>query len=164
MKVKIENVDIIAFLGEIVNRNTVAYREDFDIDKDTIRDAAKSDVPEDRRLLWMSRSLGTWCFAEHKVLIRDSMYYNAWRYYIDDPKAGVKAYAVHITGEVDGIVRGDIYPLDYASYCNHLAEVAAAKDDEDLQYLMREEIKLRNHRAKSVTAEEYLKKLSKKRG
>ena len=60
---KFENVDVIASLEAIMKQNTAFYQSDFDIDKQILRKAAVSLIPEDKRLLWFSRPSGTCCFC-----------------------------------------------------------------------------------------------------
>jgi hypothetical protein len=55
---KFENVDVIASLEAIMKQNTAFYQSDFDIDKQILRKAAVSLIPEDKRLLWFSRPSG----------------------------------------------------------------------------------------------------------
>ena len=55
---KFENVDVLAALEQIMRQNTAFYQNDFEIDKEIIREAAASDKAEDKALLWMSRPSG----------------------------------------------------------------------------------------------------------
>ena len=45
---KFENVDVIASLEAIMKQNTAFYQSDFDIDKQILRKAAVSLIPEDK--------------------------------------------------------------------------------------------------------------------
>ena len=69
---KFENVDVIASLEAIMKQNTAFYQSDFDIDKQILRKAAVSLIPEDKRLLWFSRPSGTCCFRERDVFLKDT--------------------------------------------------------------------------------------------
>ena len=60
MGTKFEGVDILDFLGQVVELHTQHYKEDFDVDKELIQKVALSGEPEERRLLWMSRPCGTY--------------------------------------------------------------------------------------------------------
>lgn len=69
---KFENMDVIAALEVIMHQNTAYYQSDFAFDIKMLREAARSDQPEDKLLLWLSRPSGTFCFRERDVLLKDS--------------------------------------------------------------------------------------------
>ena len=71
---KFENVDVLAALEQLMWQNTAFYRNDFEIDKEMIRQAAASDRAEDKTLLWMSRPSGTYCFRERDVFLQDATF------------------------------------------------------------------------------------------
>ena len=52
---KFENMDVIAALEAIMHQNTAYYQSDFAYDIKMMREAARSDQPEDKLLLWLSR-------------------------------------------------------------------------------------------------------------
>ena len=52
---KFENMDLIAALEAIMHQNTAYYQSDFAYDIKMLREAARSDQPEDKLLLWLSR-------------------------------------------------------------------------------------------------------------
>ena len=52
---KFENVDVLASLQQIMQQNTAAFQNDFDIDKKILTQAAKSKNAEDKVYLWFSR-------------------------------------------------------------------------------------------------------------
>ena len=56
---KFENMDVIAALEAIMHQNTAYYQSDFAYDIKMLREAARSDQPEDKLLLWLSRPSGT---------------------------------------------------------------------------------------------------------
>ena len=60
---KFENMDVIAALEAIMHQNTAYYQSDFAYDIKMLREAARSDQPEDKLLLWLSRPSGTFCFG-----------------------------------------------------------------------------------------------------
>lgn len=95
---KFENVDVIASLEAIMKQNTAFYQSDFDIDKQILQKAAVSPVPEDRRLLWFSRPSGTCCFRERDVFLKDTRQHNTWRFYGEQTRDTILAYAVELTG------------------------------------------------------------------
>lgn len=122
--VKFIDVDIIACLEQIVQKNTVFYQSDFEIDKDIFKENAESDNSEDKHWLWMSRSQGTHCFRERDVFIKDTAEHNAWIYYEDSKSQHILSYAVEITGVYDGVIRGNIYSLNYKNHCQLVKQVA----------------------------------------
>lgn len=131
---KFENVDIIASLDAIMRQNTAFYQSDFEIDKEIIQKAATSPAAEDKRLLWLSRPSGTYCFRERDVFLKDTRQHNTWRFYGEQTRDNVLAYAVTITGIEDGKIKGDLYELDYPQHFKHVAEQGLPADTVTLHY------------------------------
>lgn len=121
---KFENVDVIAALGEIMRQNTAFYQSDFDIDKGIIQRAAASDQAVDKTLLWMSRPSGTYCFRERDVFLKGTRQHNTWRFYGEQTRDKILAYAVELTGIKDGTIRGNLYELDYQQHYRHVIDAA----------------------------------------
>ena len=105
--------DILNFLEKIVQRNTLAYKEDFDVDKEILWNSAQESSLEHRSFLWMSRPCGTWCVPERETYLQDSRAYKTWTFYADQPN-GIKAYRVVVDGVRDGKLAGKVIHLDYA--------------------------------------------------
>lgn len=120
MGTKFEGVDVLDFLGQVVELHTQHYKDDFDMDKELIPKLALSGEPEDRRLLWMSRPCGTYTLREREVYLEGSYANNVWRFYHEQTKDPVLAYALSIKDVQDGKVIGNIYPLDYPSHVERL--------------------------------------------
>ena len=116
---RFENVDVLAALEQLMRQNTAFYRNDFEIDKEIIRQAAASDRAEDKTLLWMSRPSGTYCFRERDVFLQDTRQHNTWRFYGEQTRDRILAYAVELTGKVGGKIRGNLYELDYPQHFRH---------------------------------------------
>lgn len=116
MGLKFEDMDILDSLGKIVELNTRHYKDDFDLDKELIPKLAVSGNPEDRRLLWMSRPCGTYTLRERETYLEGSYENNVWKFYHEQTKDTVLAYALVLKGVLDGKVAGEIYPLDYATH------------------------------------------------
>ena len=121
---KFENVDVLAALDEIMRQNTAFYQSDFDIDKGIIQRAAASDQAVDKTLLWMSRPSGTYCFRERDVFLKDTRQHNTWRFYGEQTRDKILAYAVELTGTKDGTIRGNLYELDYQQHFRHVIDTA----------------------------------------
>ena len=131
---KFENVDVLAALEQIMCQNTAFYQDDFEIDKEMIRKAAASDKAEDKTLLWMSRPSGTYCFRERDVFLKDTRQYNTWKFYGEQTRDHVLAYAVELTGKVGGKIRGTLYELDYQQHFRHVIAEAVKADNLILHY------------------------------
>ena len=96
---KFEDVDVFASLEAIMKQNTGFYQSDFDIDRQIIAEKAASPNKEDKTLLWLSRPSGTYCFRERDVFIKDTAPNNTWRFYKEQTRDLILAYAVELTGE-----------------------------------------------------------------
>ena len=112
---KFENVDVLASLQQIMQQNTAAFQNDFDIDKKILTQAAKSKNAENKVYLWFSRPNGTHCLRERDVFLRGTREHNTFRFYHEQTKERVLAYAVVLSGMESGKVKGSIYELDYAA-------------------------------------------------
>ena len=131
---RFENVDVLAALEQLMRQNTAFYRSDFEIDKEIIGRAAASDKAEDRTLLWMSRPSGTHCFRESDVYLQGTRQHNTWKFYGEQTRDRVLAYAVELTGKVRGVIRGNLYELDYPQHFRHVAAEAVQADNIILHY------------------------------
>ena len=131
---KFENVDVIASLEAIMKQNTAFYQSDFDIDKQILQKAAVSPVPEDKRLLWFSRPSGTCCFRERDVFLKDTRQHNTWRFYGEQTRDTILAYAVELTGTEQGKIKGNLYELDYLQHFREVIEKSIPADNYTLIY------------------------------
>ena len=131
---RFENVDVLAALEQLMRQNTAFYRNDFEIDKEIIGWAAASDKAEDKTLLWMSRPSGTYCFRESDVYLQGTPQHNTWKFYGEQTRDRVLAYAVELTGKVRGVIRGNLYELDYPQHFRHVAAEAVQADNIILHY------------------------------
>ena len=122
--VKFEGVDILDSLGQIMELHTQHYKEDFDMDKELIPKLAASADPEDKHLLWMSRPCGTYTLREWEVYLEGSHDNRVWRFYHEQTKDEILAYALRLDGIQDGKVTGDIYPLDYHAHVERMKLLA----------------------------------------
>lgn len=114
------DVNILSSLGEIVDRHLQHYKDDFDLDKDMIRKFSLSPDENDHYLIWMCRPLGTNCLREREVYLENTHENSVFRFYNEQTKDNVLAYALCLK-ETDGIiVKGDIYTLDYVKEAERL--------------------------------------------
>ena len=131
---KFENVDVIASLEAIMKQNTAFYQSDFEIDKRILREAASRPVAEEKRLLWFSRPSGTCCFRERDVFLKDTRQHNTWRFYGEQTRDKILAYAVELTGKENGIIKGNLYELDYPQHFREVVEKSLPADNYTLLY------------------------------
>lgn len=126
---KFENVDVLASLQQIMQQNTAAFQNDFDIDKKILTQAAKSKNAENKVYLWFSRPNGTHCLRERDVFLRGTREHNTFRFYHEQTKERVLAYAVVLSGMESGKVKGSIYELDYAAKAKLAIQTALRTDN-----------------------------------
>ena len=131
---KFENVDVLASLEAILKQNTGFYQSDFDIDKQIIAEKAASPSKEDKTLLWLSRPSGTYCFRERDVFISDTAPHNTWRYYKEQSRDSILAYAVELTGTEGGKIKGNLYELDYEKHYERVKDNTLAAGTVTLVY------------------------------
>ena len=105
--------NILAFLAQIVQKNTRAYPENFDLDAKKLWDSAQDPNMENRAFYWMSRPHGTWCVREREVFLDDTNANCIWTHYAAYPD-GILAYRIVVEGIRDGRLAGKVIPIDYA--------------------------------------------------
>jgi hypothetical protein len=122
---RFEDIDVLRFLEGIVARHVKHYRSDFALDEKLIRDLAKNGEREDRKLLWMARPAGTWCLRERDAYLQDSWAHNTWKFYGEQTKDRILAYALELKKVAKGgIVIGMVYELDYAAHIERMKALA----------------------------------------
>jgi len=131
---KFENVDVLSALQKIMQQNTAYFQNDFDIDKKILLRAAQSDNAEDKTYLWMSRPAGTHCLRERDVFIKDTREHNTFRFYAEQTRDKVLAYAVVLSGVENGAVMGSIYEMDYREQAKRVFEKALPVDTVILRF------------------------------
>lgn len=82
----------------------------------------------------MSRPSGTYCFRESDVYLQGTAQHNTWKFYGEQTRDRVLAYAVELTGKVRGVIRGNLYELDYPQHFRHVAAEAVQADNIILHY------------------------------
>ena len=117
-------MDVLAALEQIMRQHTAFYQNDFDIDKSSIHRDAASDQAVDKALLWMSRPSGTYCFRERDVFLKGTRQHNTWKFYGEQTRDKILAYAVELTGTQGGTIRGNLYELDYQQHFRHVVEAS----------------------------------------
>jgi sporulation protein YlmC with PRC-barrel domain len=129
---KFENVDIIAALAAVVERNTKHYKTDFEYDKEMFVSAAESKESGDKTMLWLSRESGTQCVQEREAFISGSEGYFSWTYY--QGRRNIAAFAVEIAYIEDGKPVGTLYELDFDRHAERVNRVALPITDVRLTF------------------------------
>lgn len=125
MKNLFRNCDVFAVLQVIVGQHVKNYQSDFEIDKNILTEASKSDDPHDSRFLWLARPNGTHCLTEADVYVRDTYPYNAWIFYGEQTRDPITAYAIELQEpRLDGTVIGNLYELDYNDHYRRVQKYA----------------------------------------
>lgn len=129
---KFNNCDVLAVLNEIMRHHTQSYQEDFNIDKEILLEAAEEPSTKNRRYLWMCRRHGTHCLKESEVYLKDTIENNTWRFYDEQTRDKVLAYAIEIDGIENGVIIGDVYELDYHKCVEQVRKTAVGVADVEL--------------------------------
>lgn len=132
---KYKNVNVEDFLEQVMKSNTKHHQEDFEVDKKMLRTAMVSDNPDDKYLVWISRTNGTHCLRENDIFIKESPAYYTWQQW-SEPKRDEKiiAFAIHITGSVDGKPIADVYELDYTAHAEMVKNTSLSSDVKVLHF------------------------------
>ena len=131
---KFEDADVFTALEAVMKQNTGFYQSDFEIDKQIIAEAAAKPGREDRTLLWLCRPSGTHCFRERDVFLKETRGHNTWRFYKEQTRDRILAYAVELTGRERGKIRGNLYELDYAQHYERVKDMSLPADTVKLVY------------------------------
>ena len=131
---KFENVDILKSLKAIMQTHTQHYQSDFEIDINTLKQAAKSQNPEDKKYLWLCRTSGTWCLRERDTFLKGSREHNTFCFYAEQSSDKILAYAVELTGIDRGKVTGNLYELDYQKHYQHVKNASLLTGNTKLVY------------------------------
>lgn len=153
---KFENIDLVDALRRIMDIHTQNYKEDFELDAGLLHSLAGSQSPEDKHLLWMSRTSGTYLLPEREVYVEDSFENKVWEYYHEQTGDPILVYAVEITGKEGDKVKGNLIELDYDAHVDRMQKltvpvekVAVTFEDDATFYLP-----FRSYRREAIPLEE----------
>lgn len=127
-------IDIIGFMGRVVQRHMRHYQSDFQIDEAALRRVAGCTEQQDVTFIWMCRTLGTWLLPERDVLLRGTSGNNIFTFYMEQTNDPVLIFAIKVMGIKSGFIIGDIYALDYPMYYDHVCSVMLRAETAILQY------------------------------
>lgn len=127
-------VDLYKALGGVVEKNTVFYKEDFEIDKQIIQRAAESDDPDEKRLLWLSRKSGTQCLNEREAFIRDTRDFNTWQFYAQQTDDHIIAFVVEPYFVQGKAAIGNLYEIDFREHAAEMAKKAVSVSEKEITF------------------------------
>jgi hypothetical protein len=113
------NIDVMKILEEIVERNTLHSKVDFELDKIMLGNAAITALTE-KHFLWMSTKDGTNCVVERDAYLTGTESHFMWTYPSLQFDSSVAAYAVEVTDYRCGKVYGNLFELDYREHIKNL--------------------------------------------
>lgn len=127
-------IDIIPFLAEIVEKNTVTHQSDFLLDRKILQGAAWQPHQESRTFLWMSRPCGTNCVLEAEAFQRETDAHITWTHYEYDADH-IKAYRVTVAPKcAGGLVLGKVQLLNYKEQVQRVKQKALHVQSVKLQF------------------------------
>jgi hypothetical protein len=128
------HVDIVDFLGKIAEQTIIHYPNDWNIDKDVLRDAAFAGDFDNKRFVWHVCSFGTHIQPEKDVFVRSSVAFNYMTdYWQNDPD--MFGYVVEVTGKQGQNIIGNVFEVgDYTEYAKHICDTALSQDTVTLTY------------------------------
>ena len=136
-----KEISLIAFLDEVVSRNTQHYKSDFELDAQKLRDALDSPNQDERVFYFMSRPNGTWCVLERDAFLRESDGYKIWTHYANMP-AGIEAYRIVITGQCGTAPMGYVVKLNYREQVQRVIKAALPIENVELTFYSGEKVSL----------------------
>lgn len=133
-RVKFCGVDVLAIMGNIVQKHTQYYQSDFEIDKEILQRAADIQEQQEKTFIWLCRTAGTWCLLERNVFLKGTRENNTFNFYAEQTNDPVLAFSIEVTGSIQESVRGNMYVLDYKSYYSHVRSVSLNAETIILKY------------------------------
>jgi hypothetical protein len=118
----------------VVEKNTVFYKEDFEIDKRIIQKAAESDDLDEKRLLWLSRKSGTQCLNEREAFIRDTRDFNTWQFYAQQTDDHLVAFVVEPYFVQGKTSIGNLYEIDFREHAAEMAKKAVSVSEKEISF------------------------------
>lgn len=133
-KVKFSNVDILAFMGNVVQKHTKHYQSDFEIDEKILREAADRQEQRDKTFIWLCRTAGTWLLLERNIFLKDTREFNTFSFYAEQTSDLILAYVIEVIGDAQDSVMGNVYVLDYPEHYSHVHSVSLKAETVVMQY------------------------------
>ena len=133
-RVKFSGVDVLAFMGAVVQKHTQFYQSDFEIDKEILHRSADRQEPQDTSFIWLCRTAGTWLLLERNTFLKDTREFNTFSFYAEQTSDLILAYMIEVTGGTQDSVMGNVYVLDYPEHYKHVQAVSLKAETVILKY------------------------------
>ncbi len=133
-RTKFVNVDILSVMKGIADTHVRHYQSDFDIDAESLKEAALKPERADRIFVWLCRECGTWLLNEKNVFIKNSHEYSVFTYYAEQTRDSILAFVVEVVGADSDAVKGNIYALDYRKHYQHVCRAAVSAGSVTITY------------------------------
>ena len=133
-RTKFVNVDILSVMKGIADTHVRHYQSDFDIDAESLKEAALKPERADRIFVWLCRECGTWLLNEKNVFIKNSHEYSVFTYYAEQTRDSILAFVVEVVGADSDAVKENIYALDYRNYYARVKDVAVPAQSISITY------------------------------
>lgn len=106
-RTKFSNLDILAFMGDVVQKHTKHYQSDFPIDKEMLLRTMEKKGQQDKRFIWLCRTHGTWLLLERNVFLKDTWEFNTFTFYAEQISDPILAYVIEITSGAQDSITGN---------------------------------------------------------
>lgn len=118
------SIDVLSVMKGIVDSHVKHYQSDFDIDTETIKEAALKTERTERIFVWLCRESGTWLLKEKNVFIQGTWENNTFCFYAEQTSDNILAFVVEVAALDGDTVTGNFYALDYPEYYQHVQTAA----------------------------------------
>lgn len=123
---KFLNVDIESTLKQLMEQMTVNYKTDLQYALADMRSGADSDRPEKKNFVVYFRKNGVECLNERDVFIGDTRSFNTCQFYNTMNRSEpILAYAVEITSNDRGNLRGNLFQVGHLQLAEFAARAAS---------------------------------------
>lgn len=133
-RTKFVNVDILSVMKGIADTHVRHYQSDFDIDAESLKEAALKPERSDRIFVWLCRECGTWLLTEKNLFIRGTHENNTFCFYAEQKYKDILCYVVEAKSLDRDTVMGNLYSLEYSKYYKNVQTAAVQAGNIVLHY------------------------------
>ena len=133
-RAKFVNIDILSVMKGIADTHVRHYQSDFDIDAESLKEAALKPERADRIFVWLCRECGTWLLTEKNLFIRGTHENNTFCFYAEQKYKDILCYVVEAKSLDRDTVMGNLYSLDYSEHYKHVQTAAVQAGNIVLHY------------------------------